>query len=252
MMVGHRDSPRHLHTSERGRAFITDWEGKHLRAYKDSAGIDTIGVGHTLGVKPGDVITEKQCEEYLKVDLFVAEREIWECVKVPLTQTEFDALVSWEFNTGGLRGSTLLKRLNARQYDLVDNEMRRWNKATVKGKKVAIKGLTARRLSESELWSCGDYRTRNESTAFWESNVVPDLPTKGSADVPMVRRPAVQGGTLTGVGAAGTALTDSANSLSYSLGEMGPILQALFLCMTLAGLGLTIYAAIKGAKEAAS
>lgn len=243
-----RTPARHLSTSERGRAFITDWEGKHLKAYQDSAGIWTIGVGHTgPEVKKGLVWTDKQCDQELRVDLFEAEREVYECCRVPLSQTEFDALVSWVFNTGALRSSTLLKRLNAGRYDLVDNEMRRWNKAVnaKTGVKGPVRGLTARRLSESELWSTGDYRTRNESTAFWESNVVPEIPVRREADRTPVARKGVQGGLMTGVGAAGTALTDSASSLSYSMGDMGPILQALFLVMTLAGVGLTIYSAIK-------
>lgn len=243
-----RNSARHFTTSERGRAFITDWEGKHLKAYKDTAGIWTVGVGHTgPEVREGLLITDKHCDQLLRVDLFEAEREIFECVRVPLSQTEFDALVSWEFNTGALRKSTLLKRLNAQRYDLVDNEMRRWNKAVnaKTGTKGPVRGLTARRLSESELWSTGDYRTRNESTAFWESNVVPEVPARKEADRPAVARKGVQGGVMTGVGAAGAALTDSASSLSYSMGDMSGPLQLMFLVMTMAGVALTIYSAIK-------
>ena len=247
-----REPARHLSTSRRGRDFITDWEGKHLRAYKDTAGIWTIGVGHTgPEVHEGQRITDAECDQLLRGDLFEAEREVHSCVKVPLLQTEFDALVSWEFNTGALRKSTLLKRLNAGRYDLVDNEMRRWNKArdAKTGKTGPVRGLTARRLSESELWSCGDYRTRNESTAFWESNTVPLKPELRDSDRPAPARKGVQGASLTGVGVAGTALTDASSTLSYSLGEMGPILQALFLVMTLAGVGLTVYAALKGHRE---
>lgn len=242
-----RDDARHLATSKRGRDFITDWEGKHLKAYRDTAGIWTVGVGHTgPEVFDGMKITDVQCDQYLRADLFEAEREVQRLVKVPLSQTEFDALVSWEFNTGALHSSTLLKRLNAGRYDLVDNEMRRWNKAVDRhtGKKGPVRGLTARRLSESELWSVGDYRVRNESTAFWESNVVPLTPVRKEADRPMVGRKGVQGGALTGVGVAGAALTDSATSLSMSL-EMSQTLQFVFIIMTLAGVGLTIFAALR-------
>lgn len=238
-------------TSKRGRSFITDWEGKHLKAYRDSAGIWTIGVGHTgPEVREGMKITEEHSDRLLQSDLFEAEREIYECVNVPLSQAEFDALVSWEFNTGGLRGSTLLKRLNAGRYELVDNEMRRWNKATVQGKKTVLRGLTARRLSESELWSTGDYRTRNETTAFWESNTVPNAPPVQENDKSTMARKDVQGGVMTGVGLAGSTLTDSATTLSYSLGDMGGVLQLLFVVMTVAGVGLTIYAALKNSREA--
>jgi hypothetical protein len=59
----------------------------------------------------------------------------------------------------------------------------------------------------------------------------------------------VQGSALAGVGVAGATLTDTASTLSYSLGEMGPILQMVFVGMTMVGAGLTIYSAIKGARD---
>lgn len=242
-----RDEARHLRTSGRGRSFIKDWEGEHLKAYRDVAGIWTIGVGHTgPEVREGMVISSAQSDAYLKGDLAEAELEIWRCVKVKLAQHEFDALVSWQFNCGALRSSTLLKRLNAGRYDLVDDEMRRWNKATnpKTGKKVVVRGPVARRLSESELWAVGDYRTRNETTAFWESNVVPLEPETREQDQPPAARPSVQGGAATAVGVAGTALTDSASMMSMSL-QMSQTLQLLFVMLTMAGVGLTVYAAVK-------
>ena len=246
------ESARHLTTSERGRAFITDWEGRHLKAYRDVAGIWTIGVGHTgHEVREGLVWTLEQCDHALRADLFEAERDIQECVTAKLTQSQFDALVSWQFNTGGLRGSTLLKRLNAGQFDKVDDEMRRWNKATQNGKKVAVRGLTARRLSESELWATGDYRTRNESTPFWESNAVPDEPVKREADKPVMARTGVQGGAATSLGVAGSMLTDASNQVAV-VADYSQTLKIVFVLLTLAGIGLSIYAAMKHNKEHAA
>jgi lysozyme len=69
-------------------------------------------------------------------------------VKVPLSQNEFDALCSFDFNTGGLGRSTLLKRLNAGAYNEVPAQLNRWTRAN--GVKLA--GLARRRASEVRLW----------------------------------------------------------------------------------------------------
>jgi lysozyme len=152
-----------MRTSAGGRKAIAQREGNKLTAYLDSVGILTIGVGHTSAAGPPEVrkgmkITAKQSDEILTRDLQGVEADVNRLVKVPLTQNQFDALVSLVFNIGGtaFRKSTLLKRLNTGDYAAAADQFRVWNKGTINGKKVAIKGLTTRRNAERAQFRAGD------------------------------------------------------------------------------------------------
>lgn len=137
--------------SQKGTAFICEFEGLEKEAYQDVVGIWTIGYGHTgPEVKKGMVITESAAVDILKKDLEKFEKDISRLVKVPLTQDQFDALMSFVYNVGAgnLQSSTLLKLLNQGNYEAVPTQMLRWNKAG--GKEVA--GLTRRRAAEGQLW----------------------------------------------------------------------------------------------------
>lgn len=142
-----------MNTSQSGIEAIKDYEGVRLKAYDDGVGVWTIGVGHTAGVKRGDVITMDQVDEFLRADLEDAERAVNARVIVPLSQGQFDALVSFVFNlgAGAFIASTLLRKLNARDYDGAADELLRWNKA---GGRV-MAGLTKRRVSERMMFLTG-------------------------------------------------------------------------------------------------
>ncbi len=144
-----------MRTSAAGRKAIAQREGNKLVAYLDSVGIWTVGVGHTTAagppaVKKGTKITAAESDQILTRDLAAVEESINSLVKVPLTQSQFDALVSIVFNIGApaFSKSTLLRKLNARDYQGAASQFLVWNKGTVNGKKVAIAGLTARRKEE--------------------------------------------------------------------------------------------------------
>jgi lysozyme len=142
---------RLMKISQKGVNLVKKFEGLELKAYKDSVGVVTIGYGSTgPHVFMGQVITEAQAEALLIKDLSRFESGVTELVKVPLTQNQFDALVSFSFNLGlgNLKSSTLLKKLNAKDYLGASKEFERWNKA---GGKV-LNGLTRRRLAEKELF----------------------------------------------------------------------------------------------------
>lgn len=98
-----------------GRAFITREEGEVLQAYKCQAGVDTIGVGHTHGVKPGMTITKDQSQAFLSEDLAEFEAAVNRYITMPLNQNQFNALVSFAFNlgAGALERSTLRSEINA-------------------------------------------------------------------------------------------------------------------------------------------
>lgn len=139
-----------MNISKSGTDLIKKFEGFRYNAYKDSGGVLTIGYGHTEGVVEGDVITRGEGQELLLRDLRTAISSINSLVTVPLSQPQFDALVSFVFNVGvGAFGhSTLLKVLNNFRYELVPHELKRWNKS--KGKVLA--GLVRRREAEAQLF----------------------------------------------------------------------------------------------------
>lgn len=133
---------------------IKEYEGLRLHAYQDSDGVWTIGWGHTGDVQAGDVITAHQAEVLLAADVAVAEAAVRRLVTAPLTQGQFDALVSFVFNLGAgrLKGSTLLTKLNARDYAGAAAEFGRWTKGTVAGRKVTLPGLVKRRAAERAMF----------------------------------------------------------------------------------------------------
>ena len=144
-----------MKTSQSGISLIKGFEGKRLNAYYDGVGVWTIGFGtikypNGVWVKKGDTCTEAQAESYLKNDLVKFENAINRLVKVPLNQNQFDALSSFTYNLGetNLSSSTLLKKLNAKDYAGTADQFPRWNKA---GGKV-MNGLTRRREAELILF----------------------------------------------------------------------------------------------------
>lgn len=148
---------KNLETSENMIAVIKKFEGLRLSVYLCPAGVRTIGYGHALrfneyGIKK---ITEEQAEKYLCDDLKKFENSIKKLVKVPLSQCQFDALVSLVFNIGAtnFRNSTLLKYLNNSEYSLAAEQFERWIYAS--GKK--LDGLIVRRKAEKEIFLSGKY-----------------------------------------------------------------------------------------------
>ena len=133
-----------------GLALIKKFEGCELEAYQCSAGVWTIGYGHTKDVQKGDVWSQSHAEHMLEVELHEYESYINEYVTVALSQNQFDALVSWVYNLGpaNLKSSTMLKVLNSGEYEDVPAQIKRWNKA---GGKV-LEGLIRRREAEACLF----------------------------------------------------------------------------------------------------
>jgi len=125
-------------------------EGYREQAYTPVPGdVPTIGFGTTQGVKPGDKITPVQAVARALQDVQRFEGALKECVKVPLAQHEYDAYISLSYNIGGQAfcSSTLVKKLNAGDYDGACQQILRWDK--FKGQQLA--GLTKRRQAEYRL-----------------------------------------------------------------------------------------------------
>jgi lysozyme len=180
--------------SPEGLAFIKQWEGLRLEAYRCTAGVWTIGYGHTLGVTEGMKISQEDAEKLLLIDLSISESAVSRAVSAELTDNQFAALVSWTYNVGvgAMRKSTLVRKLNGRDYSAVPTELARWNKTN--GNKLDA-GLSNRRAAEAGLWARG---------AFVASRgVEPAAPAQGSMAVDVSKL----GGVAAAAATAAPALT---------------------------------------------
>jgi lysozyme len=146
--------------------------------YTDTAGYQTIGVGHKITpheLETGELLidgnavrwikglTPEQIDGLMRADLATAEWTVESLVKVPLTDNQFAALTSFVFNIGAeaFKNSSVLRVLNQEHYDMVPDMLRMWNKITIREvqpdgkvirKKVISKGLVNRREAEIKLW----------------------------------------------------------------------------------------------------
>lgn len=143
-----------MKTSDDGRAFIEAFEGLYLHDYDDGTGVITIGYGHTnlAGVPPkvfkGQKITEPQADEILAADLAAVEKDVERFIKVPMTQSQFDALVSFHFNTGALGKSSIDDKINAGNPAAAMSTLLMYDHAGGR----QMDGLTRRRQAERMLF----------------------------------------------------------------------------------------------------
>ena len=137
--------------NQAGIDLIKRWEGLRLEAYLCPAGVWTIGYGHTGGVASTDVITEAEAEDLLRKDLWRFEDAVSNLVRVPVSDNEYAALVSFTYNLGqgAFSQSTLLRRLNLGEQPsiVIQQEFPRWVHAG--GEK--LQGLVNRRMAEFAL-----------------------------------------------------------------------------------------------------
>lgn len=145
-----------MKTSDKGIRFIKRHEGLRLTVYRCTSGVLTIGYGHTRGVKPGQVITEKEAELFLREDLTEAETAVNNFVNAKPEQHRFDALVSFVFNvgSGAFKKSTLLFLINqGAKSEAIEQQFMKWINSA--GKPSA--GLKSRRAKEVKLYLKGEY-----------------------------------------------------------------------------------------------
>src|SRR5579884_3778851 len=148
----------HFVYSGDGLALTEKFEGLSLTAYQDTAGVWTIGYGHTgSDVVQGLTITHDQAIALLMSDIAASTAFVNQAVTVPLTQNEFDALVDFVFNVGraAFAGSTLLRDLNANQIEAAAAQFDRWD---IAGGHI-VAGLLRRREAEEALFE-GDIPTQ--------------------------------------------------------------------------------------------
>jgi len=135
-----------LRTTPEGMALIADFEGCRLSAYKCTGDVWTNGIGHTLGVKGGTTITEKQVAINFVADVQNVERGLARCLPATMPQPVYDAVVSFAFNVGVRAActSTLAFFLNKGEWRQACLQLPRW--VFVNGVRSA--GLERRRLNE--------------------------------------------------------------------------------------------------------
>jgi len=140
-----------LTISKRGLDFIKRREELRLTSYQDIGGVWTMGYGHTGSVLAKQTISITQAESLLRQDIGWAEHAIRTLVTSPLSQNEYDALVSLVFNIGqhNFAKSTVLKKLHVMDYEGAADAFLMWDK--VDGK--VSKGLMNRRRDERLFFS---------------------------------------------------------------------------------------------------
>ena len=148
-----------MKTSQAGIDLIKRFEGLELTAYRDIAGVRTIGYGHTEGFRDGRFgpdasISQAQAEALLAEDLAPREAAVSALCKAALNQHEFDALVSLVYNigAGAFSRSTVRRRLNRGDRTGAADAFLMWNKARVGGVLREVRGLTRRRRAERALF----------------------------------------------------------------------------------------------------
>ncbi|MCY4781740.1 lysozyme [Sphingobacterium sp. UT-1RO-CII-1] len=147
-----------MRVGEKGLSLIKKFEGWYSKPYLDPIGIPTIGYGFTYYLPSrkkvtmqDKALTLQEGELMLKEVLKGYEGDVLRLVKKPLTQNQFDALVSFTYNLGGynLSKSTLLKKVNINPNDpAIAGEFVKWNRAGG----AVLKGLTRRREAERDLY----------------------------------------------------------------------------------------------------
>lgn len=143
---------------------VKKWEGFYSKAYLCPANVWTVGYGTTKwangkAVKPGDTITESEAVKLLEKQVNEHASTIEQYVTVKLSQSQFDALASFQYNLGKhiLKGSKLLRCLNAKQWDQASNLMLEYCKARdpKTNQLKVLKGLQNRRKEEVQLFMKG-------------------------------------------------------------------------------------------------
>lgn len=147
-----------MRLSDKGLIALARKEGVVLVGYKDSVGVWTIGVGHTAAAGPpipkaGLKITLTQAIALFQKDVILYESAVLRAIKVPLAQHEFDALVSFHYNTGGIARAQLTKALNRGDREGAARGFMGWTNPP---------SILGRRKEEQHLFRTGEYGSLNK------------------------------------------------------------------------------------------
>lgn len=231
-----------------GKALIQSFESCRLTSYQDDGGVWTIGWGHTgPEVKESQTITQQQADDLFDHDIAIACQDVEDLVKVELTDNEFAALVSFDYNLGrgNLSSSTLLRLLNGGDFASVPSQLLQWDKIKVNGVFVDSPGLLRRRKAEGALWLTPDDNAIQAQTVVPVQSITPVAPPQ----VPIYRTKTILGGVTAFVGSlldklTGVDFTGAANQIS-AFSDLGHYVRYFAFALTAAGFGLVIYGRAK-------
>lgn len=159
-----------MKVSDKGLLEIAEHEGIVPAPYLDSVGVWTFGVGHTAaagGANPAKMPkgmpanVDAAISEAIAVfreDLPRYEKRVNSAIKVALKQHEFDALVSFDYNTGGIYKATLTKRINAGDPKAAESFMGWLKPPEIRG----------RRTAEMRLFQTGNYDANGDDIPVWK------------------------------------------------------------------------------------
>ncbi len=145
-----------LSVSEEGLRHIANEEGCRAQAYQCSAHVWTIGLGHTQGVKQGDLVTNEQVAQHFVKDVATAEKVVKRHITQTPSQAEYDMMVSFVFNlgAGNFLTSTLLRKFNKGDHSGACYEYQRWvfvNGKNCRHKESDCEGIPKRRDKEMTI-----------------------------------------------------------------------------------------------------
>jgi len=231
-------------SDEGRRDLLQKFEGCRLSAYRCPAGILTIGYGHTSAAGDPAVfetmtITQDKAEQILARDLAKFERGVESMVTVPLDQHQFDVLVDFAYNAGlgALQKSTLLKKVNARDFDAVPAELMKWTRGGGK----ELPGLVRRRQAECAVWALAHNHPEEEQDHRVEPDPVPAPPEKTMLDSKQGNA-AIATTAIGGISAAKEITNQAQDATDLVSTVTGLFHNTNFLLMVaLVGLGLAIW-----------
>lgn len=223
-----------MRTSFVGRDFIKKHEGFRSEAYQDIVGVWTIGYGFTKDVKPGDSITEEDAERRLIEELARYEDAVFEATKGKVTQSQFDALVSFAFNVGikGMQNSSVIKAHLRGDYDAAARAFGLWNKA---GGRV-VNGLTRRRAAEA---------------AMYLKDMPQDMPQAVDPERPMTASTINRGAAAAGATATVAAVTEATRlvaDVKHATDDLGVWLVPVLLIAVVGLCGYIVWERVKQRK----
>lgn len=149
-----------MHMTDRGLLALARHEGIVPGPYRDSTGTWTFGIGHTAGAGPPDPAKMprgmpdnldaaiREAFRVFRTDLAAYEADVRRAVTVPLEPHEFDALVSFHFNTGGIAREALTRHLNAGNRVAAADAFLNWRRPA---------SIIPRRKAERDLFRHGRY-----------------------------------------------------------------------------------------------
>lgn len=224
-----------LTVTDEGLKLIQSFEGcerkagkGRVKAYVDPVGVLTIGWGHTNATgrqfTRGTTWTQAECDQVLREDLEKFEAGVRDLVRVELSPHQFDALVSFAFNCGlgNLKSSTLLRKVNRKDFDAAAREFAKWNKA---GGRV-LTGLTRRRAAEAMLFQdAGAVEVNAREHEPMVQSV--DAPAKAGLGETIANSRIAKAAIGAGIGDAGLAVdaigeaADKAKAAKHSAEQLG-------------------------------